>query len=247
MALLRWVVPTALALLMIDAIIELSFISSMVAWLHSTAGGEFEVIAPENQTTISFSLHGKPKGLLINQGHTSNGAAGTAFVLVGIGGILVLTLRRRASQNRKLDGLKASLYHAWLASTVLSALLTLTAVSYTFALTNKTKDQHIDVAIAASLDNRPYPNYVAYPVSDWTPETWFEAVLELTLVNRSQRSDIVRHLAVMRGWRWNLIPLLILGVVLSGVAVVDAWFGRQSREVVRGEKFELMRGRGESA
>lgn len=84
MSLPRWVVPLLLALLMIDAIIELSLISSMVAWLHSTAGGEFEVIAPEMQDMISFNLHGKPKNLLLNQGHTSNGAAGTAFVLVGL-------------------------------------------------------------------------------------------------------------------------------------------------------------------
>lgn len=75
MALPRWVVPLVLVLLMIDAIIELSFISSMVAWLHSTAGGEFEVIAPESQDTLSFNLHGKPKNLLLNQGHTSNGAS----------------------------------------------------------------------------------------------------------------------------------------------------------------------------
>lgn len=247
MGLPRWVVPLALALLMIDAIIELSFISSMVAWLHSTAGGEFEVIAPEMQGTMSFSLHGKPKGLLLNQGHTSNGAAGTAFVLVGFGGILILTLRHRASTSHRMAKLTVYLYWAWIVSTVLSVLLTLAALAYTFAVTNQTRGQHIDIATAASLDNRPYPNYVAYPTDDWTPETWFEAVLDLTLVSRSQRSDIAHHLTIMRAWRWNLVPLFLLGLVLSAVAMVNAWSEQRNNKIVSPEKFEPIRGQGEVA
>lgn len=246
MAFPRWVVPSVLALLMADAIIELSFISSMVAWLHSTAGGEFEIIAPNMQDTMSFSLHGKPKNLLLNQGHTSNGAAGTAFVLVGLGGILVLTLRHRASTNSQVMRLTTPIYFAWLASTVLSVLLSLSALAYTFAVTKATRDQSIDIATAASLDNRPYPNYVAYPKNDWTPETWFEAVLELTLVERSQRSDIMHHLTIMRAWKWNLIPLFLLGLALSVVAVLDAWMERRNNKIVRGEKFEAVRGQEES-
>ena len=239
--------PSALALLMIDAIIELSFISSMVAWLHATAGGEFQVIAPEMQDTMSFNLHGKPKNLLLNQGHTSNGAAGTAFVLVGLGGILVLTLRHHASTSSKGMRLTTHLYFAWLVSTVLSALLTLSALAYTFAVTNQTHGQSIDVATAASLDSRPYPNYVAYPKDSWTPETWFEAVLELTLVERSQRSDITHHLTIMRAWKWNLIPLFLLGFAFSGVAISDARMERKNNKIVRGEKFEPVRGQEESA
>jgi hypothetical protein len=244
MALPHWVVPAALALLMIDSIIELSFISSMVAWLHSTAGGQFEIIAPDNSNTMSFSLHGKPKNLLTNQGHTSNGAAGTAFVLVGLGGILILTLRHHAWNNPKFAKLAITLYYFWLVSTVLSALLTLAALAYTFAVGNQTKGQHIDVAVAASLNNRPYPNYVAYPLDDWTPDNWFVAVLELTLASRSQRSNIEHHLTIMRGWKWNLIPMFLLGVALSTVAIVDAWSERKVKSV-RGGKFEPMRKEGE--
>jgi tryptophan-rich sensory protein len=247
MALPRWMVPSLLVLLMIDAIIELSFISSMVAWLHSTAGGEFEVIAPDSQDTLSFNLHGKPKNLLLNQGHTSNGAAGTAFVLIGLGGILVLTLHHHASTSSKAMRLSTVFYFAWLVSTVLSALLTLAALAYTFAVTNATRGQSIDVALAASLDSRPYPNYVAYPIDDWTPETWFEAVLELTLVDRSLRSDIEHHLTIMRGWKWNLIPLFLLGLTFSVVAILDAWLERKNNKIVRGEKFEPVRGQEEGA
>lgn len=242
MALPGWIIPLALAALMIDAIIELSFISSMVAWLHHTAGGGFEVIAPETPDTMSFLLHGKPKGLLVNQGHTSNGAAGTAFVLVGIGGVIAIILRHHALNGSRRQGLSTRLYHAWIVSTIVSAVFTLAALVYTFILTNAHKGQTIDIGLAASLDNRPYPDQVAYPEQFWTPENWFSAVLELPLVDRHQREDIVHHLTVMRAWRWNLIPLLVLGLVLSAAAIVDAWTTRREYKPVSQFKLEPVRG-----
>jgi hypothetical protein len=178
MTLPGWVVPLALAALMVDAIVELSFISSMVAWLHHTAGGDFEVIAPETPDKMSFLLHGKPKGLLVDQGHTSNGAAGTAFVLVGIGGILVIILRHKALNGSRRQGLIKKLYHAWIASTIISAVLTLAALLYTFILTKAHKGQTIDIDLAISLGNRSFPNQIAYPEQLWTPENWFDAVLD---------------------------------------------------------------------
>jgi hypothetical protein len=242
MALPGWVVPLALAALMIDAIIELSFISSMVAWLHHTAGGDFEVIAPETPDTMSFLLHGKPKGLLADQGHTSNGAAGTAFVLVGLGGILVTVLRHHALNGSRRQGLSTRLYHAWIVATIFSAILTLAALLYTFILTSAHKGQTIDIATAATLDNKPFPNQVAYPEQFWTPENWFGAVLELTLVDMHQRVDIAHHLTIMRAWRWNLIPLFILGVFLSATAIVDAWTTRREYKPVNQFKLGPMRG-----
>ena len=228
---------------MIDAIIELSFISSMVAWLHHTAGGGFEVIAPETSDTMSFLLHGKPKGLLADQGHTSNGAAGTAFVLVGIGGILVTILRHHALNGIRRPGLSTRPYHAWIVSTMISAVLTLAALLYTFILTNAHEGQTIDIDLAISLDNRPFPNQVAYPEQLWTPENWFAAVLELPLVDRNQREDIAHHLTIMRAWRWNLIPLFVLGLILSATAFVDAWTTRREYKPVSQYKLEPVRGR----
>lgn len=227
-----WLLPTTLALLMVDAIIELSFVSSMVAWLHRTAGGSIQIVAPSTSPQLSFQLHGKPANLLVNQGHTSNGAAGTAFVLVGLGGILVLTLthnQRRQNQNKPNTAI-TFLHTAWLISTLLSAVLTLSALIYTFVITTSHAHQTIDLPTAAALDNRPYPNYVAYPLDAWTPENWFAAVLgQLQLVQPDQRDDIAAHLRVMRAWRWNLVPLFVVGVGLCVVAVGDAW-GRKREE-----------------
>lgn len=247
MTLPGWLVPLALAALMIDAIIELSFISSMVAWLHHTAGGDFEVIAPETPDTMSFLLHGKPKGLLVDQGHTSNGAAGTAFILVGLGGILVTVLRHHALNGSRRQGMTTKLYHAWIGSTIISAVLALAALLYTFILTNAHQRQTIDIGLAVSLDNRPFPNQVAYPEQFWTPENWFSAVLELPLVDMRQRDDIAHHLAIMRAWRWNLIPLFVLGIALSAVALVDAWTTRREYKPVSAIEFEQVRGHGRRA
>lgn len=85
----------ALPVLMIDALIEVGFVGSMVGFLHDRAGKFFTIDASDG----TFNLHGKPVWLLVDQGHTSNGAAGTALVLVGVLGFLCIFMeRRRASQ-----------------------------------------------------------------------------------------------------------------------------------------------------
>lgn len=99
------ILKLAIGLLMLDALLEMALISSMVAWLHRRAGRSFEI----DYNGSSFSLHGKPFGLLVDQGHTSNGAAGTAFVLVGLGGILVMALRNRSDSRTG-----RALYNLWL-------------------------------------------------------------------------------------------------------------------------------------
>ncbi|KAK4543317.1 hypothetical protein LTR36_005676 [Oleoguttula mirabilis] len=205
----------AMAVLMVDAALEMATISSMVYWLHYRAGKAFEI----DYNLGSFSLHGKPVGLLTNQGHTSNGAAGTAFVAVGLGGILALWSRSRGKHGKRF-------YHFWLVMTVLSMLLSLAALIYTFLLTNNHAGQTINIALASGLHNEPYPNYVSYPLDLWTPENWLDAVSQLDIARSSDRNDIKSHLDVMKLWRWNLIPLFILGMIVCGLAVMDA-FGRR--------------------
>lgn len=217
----------SIALLMLSSGLELALISSMVYWLHYTAGGSFPV--RYNDGTI-FSLHGKPEGLLVDQGHTSNGAAGTAFVAVGLGGLLALYLHGRTLRTGKMRGFSVFMHHFFLVFTVLSVLLTLSALIYTFLITSQHSGQTIDVQLASGLHNEPYPNYVAYPLQQWTPENWFTAVLELDLASDSDRSDIKTHLDLMKAWRWNLIPMFIFGFAVMVFAVVDAL---QKRREVR--------------
>nr|OQO17586.1 hypothetical protein B0A51_14937 [Rachicladosporium sp. CCFEE 5018] len=221
MAFPRWLLPLSLGLLMLTGIVEMAFISSMVYWLHRFAGGEYTVATPTMAGT-TFTLHGKPKHFLLNQGHTSNGAAGTAFVGVGLGGILVLWLRARALRRGEYRGFTKAIYHAWLVLAVLSALLSIAALVYTYLLTYQHWGQTINIVDASLLNNQPYPNQVAYPNQAWTPENWFKAVLKLPLAEKSDRKNIWNHLYIMRAWRWNLIPLVVFGVIFAVVALLDA-------------------------
>jgi len=115
--------------------------------------------------------------------------------------------------------------------TLLSALLTLSALIYTFVVTHQTDHQSIDLAIAAQN-----PEPLAYPQDKWTPENWFVAVLALPLAHDSDRQTIRNHLRLMRGWRWNLIPLFILGVVVCVLAGLELFRGRRWIEQKR-EKY----------
>ncbi|XXG96163.1 hypothetical protein Hte_002442 [Hypoxylon texense] len=199
----------AVGLLMVESIIELSFVSSMVAWLHRRASKGFTF----NYDGSTYLLAGEPLNIMVDQGHTSNGAAGTAFVIIGCGGILGLFLR---SWSRNKSGGAAtfarSIYYLWLSFTIPAFLLTTGALAYVFAVTNAHEGQTIDVALAASLDGRKYP------LDDWTPQNWFSAVLNLDLVDA--RGDIQSHLHVMRGWQYNLIPMFI---VQLGVTILALW------------------------
>ena len=223
----RIALSIALVILMLAAGLELASISSMVYWLHYRAGKDFTITYQDS----TFSLHGKPENLLVDQGHTSNGAAGTAFVLVSLLGFIALTLRSR----RYPGSFSLFLYSFWLTMTVLSALLSIAALVYTFVITYQHDGQSIDVSLASTLNNRPYPDYHAYPLESWTPQNWFAAVLRLDLAKQSERSDIELHLVVMKVWKWNLIPLTVLGLIVVGLAFVEKSVReRRERRVLMG-------------
>ncbi len=86
----------ALVLLMIDSAIELALVSSMVGYLHRSGANKYP-FALDNGTIVQ--VNAKPAGLLLNEGHTSNGAAGTALVLICFGGFLVLSMQRQRERK----------------------------------------------------------------------------------------------------------------------------------------------------
>ncbi|KAH6897301.1 hypothetical protein B0T10DRAFT_182262 [Thelonectria olida] len=205
----RIILYAAMALLMSVAIIELSFISYMVAWLHGAASGTFSF----NFDGSTYDIKGEPKNFIVDQGHTSNGAAGTAFVLVGTGGFITLWLNS-GPNPKKISKL---LYQSWLVVNVLSLLLVLTALIYTFVVTNNHNGQHIDARYAAQLDGRS-----KYDRDSWTPQNWFPALLKLDLADPDERSDIQHHVRIIRGWQYNLIPFFIIHLAETAIALWDA-------------------------
>ncbi|KAI1380111.1 hypothetical protein F4677DRAFT_452644 [Hypoxylon crocopeplum] len=224
MSRLSLALKASIGLLMVDSIIELSFVSSMVAWLHRRAGQGFLF----NYDGATYLLDGKPLNLMVDQGHTSNGAAGTAFVLIGVGGILAFLLRHWSlNKSGGLAAFAQSIYYLWVWVNIPAFLLTIGALAYVFAVTNAHEGQTIDVALAASLNGSPYPS------DSWTPQNWFSAVLQLDLVDA--RDDIQSHLSVMRGWQYNLIPMFL---VQLGVTILALWeffsWRRQTRVIGHG-------------
>lgn len=93
--------PLAIALivLMLDSAVELALISSMVGYLHRSGANKYPFHSGDGTATIQA----KPKGLMLNQGHASNGAAGTALVAVSLGGFVVLLLQRRRERKVSSD------------------------------------------------------------------------------------------------------------------------------------------------
>lgn len=208
----------AIALQFIDTVVELAFIVNFVGWNHSRAGKEFFVSYQGSE----FSLNGKPLNYLVDQGHTANGAAGTSIVVIGVGGALALYLRRRQlKHNNELRGFTKFLYNFWLYMTAITAVFTIAAFVYLFVVTYQHAGQHIDLGIASQLNNQPYPGNVPYPKDTWTPQNWFPAMLELNLVSAHDRSDIKFHVALIKGWQWNLIPMVILSIITAVLAFID--------------------------
>ncbi|KAK9446117.1 40S ribosomal protein s10-like protein [Metarhizium brunneum] len=216
----------ALGAVMADSIIELALVTNMVSWLHGTASATFSIAS--NGTT--FDLVGVPRNLAVDQGHSSNGAAGTAFVIVGLGGVLALWLQGRSMHRGQKS--RNLIYRTWLLFTVLATVFTLATLAYVFAVTNSLKGQVIDVDLAATLVDTRYPR------DNWTPQGWFGAVLRLDLASASERRDVIQHLRIMHGWQYNLIPMFLLQLILTVLAVVDATEVRKWRKVESVEDYK---------
>lgn len=212
----------ALTLLTIDATFELAFITSMVAYLHGGApAGTFVINTPATHVANAnvqptYELKGKPLHMLVNQGHTSNGAAGSAIVLIGIVGAAALFARARHPGR----WFTRFLYNFWMILQIPTFLLTLSALGYTFAVTNKHRHQLINQNVAYASQPGPYE------LDQWTPQNWFSAMLsQLDFQSPSLRSNLAMHYRIMLGWQYNLIPMFLLQLAETVLAIVDwrAW------------------------
>ncbi|KAH6621004.1 hypothetical protein B0J18DRAFT_445129 [Chaetomium sp. MPI-SDFR-AT-0129] len=201
-----------LFLLAVDAAVTMGLVSTMVAFLHSDGKGPFPFTPPNGSHLLI--LAGEPTNLVVNQGHTTNAAGGTALILVGFGGSIALWLERR---SRKKWDHSSPFFHLWSLLVLLSWLLTTGALIYTFVETSHTSGQSIDVAAVRDLAG----STTHYPYGRWTPENWYAAVLELPLQDATQRRALRGEMTVMRGWRWNLVPMFVLGFGLLVLVVLE--------------------------
>ncbi len=87
------------------------------------------------------------------------------------------------------------------------------ALAYTFILIHQTSGQFINPVVA--LESQGH----AYPVDKWTPQTWTKALLALPLISGTDASYLQHWLRVMEGWRWNLIPMMLINLFVAALAI----------------------------
>lgn len=107
---------------------------------------------------------------------------------------------------------------------LLAVLFTLSAIIFVFLVTNQTNHQHILESVARS--NVPYPE------NQWTPETWYKAVLELPLASEQNRNSISSAVTHMVAWRWILIPIFLLDLMTFAITTFEVIRQRASKRGV---------------
>ncbi|KAJ4421294.1 hypothetical protein N0V82_003804 [Gnomoniopsis sp. IMI 355080] len=215
----------ALGLTMVASAIELAFVSATVGYLAELGKTTFSIFLDPSQT---LQVSGLPARLSVNQGHTANGAAGTGLIIIGCAGILALWLRDRSNYYKSSFGGRfgRTFYRLWLGFNLPALLLTLGALAYVFAVTNMHKDQNIDLGTVQSLRNAS----LEYPLLEWTPQGWFQALLKQNFVNESDRYAVEVHNRIAKGWQYNLIPFFLVQLAQTIFAMLDA----RKRRVHRG-------------
>lgn len=220
-------VKISLGLVMFTSALELALVTATVGYLAIIGKQTFAVTttttATGAQTQTTLQVPGVPATLDVNQGHTSNGAAGTGFVIVSCAGLLALWLRDRPGyyHRRGFGGWFGRVwYRLWLALLVPALLLTLGALAYVFTVTNAHEGQSIDLGVVQNL--RSATSGAKYPLEEWTPQGWFAALAALDFVNDSDRDGVVTHLRIARGWQYNLIPFFLAQLTQTTLTLLDA-------------------------
>ncbi|KAI0515072.1 hypothetical protein F5B22DRAFT_646949 [Xylaria bambusicola] len=202
----------ATALLLLDAVVEVAFAGSSLTWLGKLASGHkaFHFTAFGGK----HHLAAIPRNFIGYQLYLCNVASVTAFFFVGVLGFISLWLRN-LTQYRTGWFAKFSRYsyYTWVIMVGPSLVLTTAALACVFTEASHETGHHIDTALAIKLNGSPYNR------GTWTPQSWFSAVLELQLLR--DREDIVKHLTLMEGWKYNLIDLFVLQFFHFLITVAD--------------------------
>ncbi|KAK8024581.1 hypothetical protein PG993_012647 [Apiospora rasikravindrae] len=234
----------AMVLLVCTSLIEVGLISTTLAWLHTTASAGFHFYDGVSPDSPQYTLAGSPAHFLINQVYVALAdAGGAAFLLVCVGGFLALWARRRhlrlyhrnSYHLRHASSLASRAllccYYAWVGLQIPLLLFTAATMGYVYNVTAARQGQPIrlEAAMKAS-SNSSGGTAEPYPLDSWTPQSWFPAVLDLDLVE--SRGDVKGAVSIMRGWLWNLCPLLVIQlavVVLAKLELVQWRRARQTR------------------
>lgn len=212
----------SMALLMVSAILEMAFASATVQWLISITAEQrqYPISFYHNDDIISY-LPAVPMRLDTIPGHVSNAIGGTNLVLVGFLGIIALVLRSR--KTFQTSRLSKTWYHIWILLLTISALFTSVGLIYVYTSITAYTDPSIDGSGLISSDDQ----YRPYPYDNWTLLSWFSAVANSRFRNASDENDVVRHLQLIKGWIFNIIPLFLLCWTVLGLRIADGMLTRR--------------------
>jgi hypothetical protein len=183
-------------------VVEFSLISSIVSYIHLQGPLVWQV----SNTQYNFLLDRIPAHLHLDAGHVSNAAAGLGFFL-GLFGILIAITERR-----NVRSLRSSIQYASLTTTSAQARkgigfdnLSVFLITFaTFAVLE------FLLALSALIYSFVYED-------NWSPGTWFSAVLALPLALQSDRDSVKYHISVMKASKWMLVPIFIVTFIVMVV------------------------------
>ncbi|KAK4889994.1 hypothetical protein LTR49_028757, partial [Elasticomyces elasticus] len=209
----------------LDAVLEVVFVASMVIWVRKPPSRT--VMVDTYDGTVTLSEH--PRRLLAFPGHIANAAAVITLLTAGLGVAALFSTRSgpmyRTHSKNVLQGRSATqrrIYGLWRNSCIIASLMTLIALTATFTLHGALTQQSIQIADIPR--ERTDMKTSLYPQGIWTPEHWLTAVSQLSrLTGEPYLHASHAYLRLIRGYRWNLIPLLSL----NGAMCICAIYGRK--------------------
>lgn len=193
----------SVGLLLIDATIELALVGTTLTWRNGQTSGWFDIARGES----IHNIYGRPPEEYAIPTYISLAAAVVAFVLIGLGGVLCFILQSGLDLSRRLW--TRVIYGLWIVLLTPSAVLTLAALTLTWLVNDS----------IGGLDSLS----IIYSDGPWTLEIWLNAILQQKLIHERDRDEIDRQVAIIRGWRINLVSLFIIGVATSVFGRWDAF------------------------
>jgi len=226
-------------------VVEFSLISSIVSYIHLQGPLVWQI----SDSQYDFPLDRIPAHLHLDAGHVSNAAAGLGF-FVGLLGIYIAFAARRdanpvrsgvhydslATQSILTKGEKerarssnragfvplSALFILFATSAVLDFLLTMSALIFSFVYDQMTSSNTISLDIASQEVGHHYTQ------DNWSPGTWFSAVLALPLASQSDQNSVHYHISVMKASKWMLVPLFIVVFFVMLVSLFSLWRNRKT-------------------
>ncbi|KAK3060869.1 hypothetical protein LTS18_007512 [Coniosporium uncinatum] len=215
-----------LILLVISSSLEVVVLASTQSYLHHLSTCETVFTIQDIHLKI-FYLFPTPAHLWLAQDHVSAGAAFTALSIGSLGLVALfpqqqqqhlhkIELQHRQPETSELPHSQKllKLFSVWTLLTIPSFLLTTGAHIFTLVLAIITSSSTFSLSSSSAIQNKHFELY------QWTPETWFRALLQsLRFVHEAQREEMVWRVRVMEVGRWNLVVMSVLGVAVMWVGI----------------------------